>query len=135
MAISAIPYSVARASLCNQAKREKPLPFEALRELAGDFILYGIQGEVWDGPRRACAGANNFRAIRSVVFIERNKGKAFGVIHWELKELEDGDDEDSFTLFYCSGGGTEMGRLKIMSLERKSAAPSPAPGCEREAPP
>lgn len=133
MAITAIPYPIARASLCSRAGRAKPLPFEALRELIGDFILYGIQGEPWDGPPMAFAGANNFRAIRSVAFIERNKGKAAGLVGWELKELEDGDEEDSFTLFYCSAAGAEMGRLKIASLERRSLAPGT--GQEPQAPP
>ncbi len=127
MGTTAIPYPVARASLCNRAKRDKPLPFESLRELVGDFILYGIQGQPWDGPERALAGANNFRAIRSVAFIERNKGKAFGLIQWELKEIEDGDEEDSFTLFYHSTSGAELGRLKINSYERNRASGQKAP--------
>ena len=125
MAITTIPYPIARASLCNQAKREQLLSFEALRELVGDFIQYGIEGQAWDGPERAITGANNFRAIRSVAFIERNKGKAFGLIEWELKEVKDGDGEDSFTLFYLSDSGAEKGRLKIYSPPRRPYTPSP----------
>ena len=135
MGITAIPYPVARASLYNRAKRDKPLPFESLRELVGDFILYGIQGQPWDGPERALAGTNNFRAIRSVAFIERNKGKAFGLIEWELKELDDGDGEDSFTLLYYSIAGAELGRLKITSFERKSGASSREVAEKPDAPP
>lgn len=127
MGTTAIPYPIARAALHSQAERGKPLSFESLRELVGDFILYGIQGQSWDGPGRALAGANNFRAIRSVAFIERNKGKAFGLIDWQLKELEDGDEEDSFTLYYHSTTGAEMGRLKIISFERNRAAGQKAP--------
>ncbi len=135
MGTTAIPYPIARASLHKRAKRDKPLPFESLRELVGDFILYGIQGQPWDGPERALAGANNFRAIRSVAFIERNKGKAFGLIEWELKELDDGDEEDSFTLFYRSAGGAEAGRLKITSFERKASTSSHEVAGEPNAPP
>ena len=104
--------AVAGASLCHQPKRKKALPFDVLQRLVEDFILYGIQGESWDGQEEVFAGANNFGAIRSVAFIERNRGRAFGLIGWELKEVEDGDGEDSFTLFYCSASGAEMGRLK-----------------------
>lgn len=135
MGTTAIPYPIARASLYKRAKRDKPLPFESLRELVGDFILYGIQGQPWDGPERALAGANNFRAIRSVTFIERNKGKAFGLIEWELKELDDGAEEDSFTLFYRSADGAEAGRLKITSFERKSGPSSHETASEPNAPP
>ncbi|MCB9291570.1 MAG: hypothetical protein H6559_00325 [Lewinellaceae bacterium] len=124
MTTSAIRNPIARAAACHPAK---PLPFEALRELVGDFILYGVQGRPWDGPGQAFAGANNFRAIRSVAFIERNKGKAFGLIGWELQEVEDGDEEDSFTLSYCSAGGLELGRLKVASQPRKAWGEKKAP--------
>ena len=128
MAITAIPYTIARASLCSKARREQPLPFESLRELVNDFILYGLQGAQWDGPGKAYAGANNFKAIRSVAFIERNTGETVGQISWELKEVEDGDEEDSFTLLYHSACGIELGRLKIASLSRRgNTTPSVRP--------
>ncbi|MCB9053385.1 MAG: hypothetical protein H6556_28445 [Lewinellaceae bacterium] len=135
MGVTAIPYPIARATLCNRAKRDKPLPFESLRELVADFILYGVQGQPWDGPQQAFAGANNFRAIRSVAFIERNKGKAFGLISWELQEQEDGDAEDSFTLLYHSTSGIEIGRLKVTSFERKIGAHATGDEYGRGAPP
>ncbi len=127
MTDSAIRNPIARVAACHPPKPAKPLPFETLRELVGDFILYAIQGQPWDGPKQAFAGANNFRAIRSVAFIERNKGKASGLIAWELREVEDGDKEDSFTLFYCSAGGLEMGKLKVASQPRKAWGESKAP--------
>ena len=114
--------AIAGAALCRPPKREKPLPFDTLHRLVEDFILFGIQGESWDGQEEAFAGANNFGAIRSVAFIERNKEKAFGLIDWDLKEVEDGDEEDSFTLFYSSAGGAKMGRLKISCLSRRRGA-------------
>lgn len=124
MATSAIRIAIAGAALCHRPKREKPLPFDTLQRLVEDFILYGIQRESWDGREEVFAGANNFGAIRSVAFIERNKGKASGLIGWELKEVEDGDEEDSFTLFYHSVGGAEMGRLKISRLTRRKGSAS-----------
>ena len=136
MATSAIRSAVAGAALCPRPKREKPLPFDALQRLVEDFILYGIQGESWDGQEEVFAGANNFGAIRSVAFIERNKGRASGLIGWELKEVEDGDEEDSFTLFYQAAGGAGTGQLKISRLTRRMSAAGPnAEGRRYQAPP
>ena len=127
--------AVAGASQCHQPKRKKALPFDVLQRLVEDFILYGIQGESWDGQEEVFAGANNFGAIRSVAFIERNRGRAFGLIGWELKEVEDGDGEDSFTLFYCSASGAEMGRLKISRYTRRKGAARLNAGGRHKAPP
>ena len=135
MTTSAMRNAIAGASLCRRPKRSKPLPFDVLQRLVEDFILYGIQGERWDGQEDVFAGANNFGAIRSVAFIERNRGRAFGLVGWELKEVEDGDGEDSFTLFYQSVGSAGIGRLKISRHTRRKGAARPDAGGRHKAPP